>query len=92
MDFVYVYVKLTDKANKGSALYWCDPKDPEDWLVKDLRMSKNSSGEWETSLQNIGKQDLIWRVLLHIKRIPRVGNLGARLKSRIFISLKEEMN
>lgn len=30
MDFVYVYVKLTDKANKGSALYWCDLKDPED--------------------------------------------------------------
>lgn len=55
MDFVYVYIKLTDKANKGSALYWCDPKDPEDWLAKDLRMSKNSSGEWETSLQNIGE-------------------------------------
>lgn len=44
MDFVYVYVKLTDKANKGSALYWCDSKDPEDWLAKDLRMSKNSHG------------------------------------------------
>lgn len=55
MDFVYVYVKLTDKANKGSALYWCDRKDPEDWLAKDLRMSKNSLGEWETSLQNIGE-------------------------------------
>ena len=55
MNFVYVYVKLTDKANKGSVLYWCDLKDPEDWLAKDLRMSKNSSGEWETSLQNIGE-------------------------------------
>lgn len=30
MDFVYVYVKLADKANKGSALYWFVPKDPED--------------------------------------------------------------
>ena len=50
-----MYVKLMDKTNKGSALYWCDPKDPEDWLAKDLRMSKNSYGGWETYLQNIGE-------------------------------------
>lgn len=30
MDFVCVYVKLTNKANKGLAMYWCDPKDLED--------------------------------------------------------------
>lgn len=45
-----MYVKLMDKANKGSALYWRDPKNPEDWLAKDLRMSKNNYGGWETYL------------------------------------------
>lgn len=60
MDFVYVYVKLTDKANKGLDLYWCDPKNPEDWLTKDLRMSKNSYGGWEHLYKTLVKQDLIW--------------------------------
>ena len=80
MDFVYVYLKLTDKANKGSALYWCDPKDPEDWLAKDLRMSKNRLGEWETSLQNVGEAgfDLV-SVTPHQKN-TKSGQFGSTTK------------
>ena len=55
MNFVYVYVKLTDKAINGSTLYWSDYNDPEDWLIHKLKMTKNSSsGKWETTLQNLG--------------------------------------
>lgn len=56
MDYHYVYVKLTDNGYKSSTLYWCDDKDPEQWLINDLKLSKNnSSEEWETSLQNVGE-------------------------------------
>lgn len=55
MNFVYVYVRLTDKAINGSKLYWSDYNDPEGWLIHELKMSKNSlSGVWETTLQNLG--------------------------------------
>lgn len=60
MEFVYVYVKLTDKVNKDSALYWCDPKDPEDWLAKDLRMSKIATEDGRHLYKTLVKQDLIW--------------------------------
>lgn len=75
-----MYVKLTDKANKGSALYWCDPKDLEDWLAKDLRMSKNSSGEWETYLQNIGEVGFDLVSVTPYQKNTKSGQFGSMTK------------
>lgn len=75
-----MYVKLTDKANKSSILYWCDPKDPEDRLAKDLRMSKNSSGEWETSLQNIGEAGFDLVSVTSYQKNTKSGQFGSTTK------------